>query len=36
MRGRLKYLSDDPFAHFIAAIFLVQIHTNLSHFETIP
>ena len=25
MRGRLKYLSDDPFAHFIAAIFLVQI-----------
>lgn len=36
MRGRLKSVSDDPFAYFIAAIFLVQIHTNLSQFETIP
>lgn len=36
MRDRLKGVSDDPFAHFIAAIFLVPIHTNLSQFETIP
>ena len=36
MRGRLKSVSDDPFAYFIVANLLAQIHTNLSQFETIP